>query len=145
MKSICHDQPFTSKLIPDIYKSSPFKPQWSQTDFEHGEFSKLSFEAYCEFFGFDRSSLYKKLKNNRLADGLSANIQIEIVEQDTFVPYHFIKPAVAQFKEGLNSGKSECSVENDFSEACGSLSGYLKLHDQLYDEAFHLLFGTRRR
>jgi hypothetical protein len=93
-KSMYHETPFTRKTIPDFYKSTPFKPHKGQTDFEQEDFSKLNFEAYCEFFGFSKTSLYSRLPNAKLGEALVRNVQVEIIDQDTFVPYHLLRPAV---------------------------------------------------
>lgn len=81
-----------TRLIHDDLKSTPFKMHAEPVKFNRNEYRDLTFSDYLEYFGFFGQSNYEKLEHMGYTARLNADVMI--LEQDTYIPYHFFRPKV---------------------------------------------------
>lgn len=80
------------RLIHDDHKSTPFKMHGEPANFYRNDYRDLTFSDYLEYFGFFGESNYEKL--GHMGDIARLNADVMILEQDTYIPYHFFRPKV---------------------------------------------------
>lgn len=131
-----HDLPLVSKILPDHLKSTPFKTYAVHTGLLNEVYEKLDFDAYCEFFGFSKTSVYLSLGSQKIIDAALQNIQVRIVDRHTIVPYHLFRPAVALCNPGPVARQSKDCTEQWVKVSHSGVPGHNELHVKLRQEQF---------